>query len=119
MTGIMIHGIHNPYPTAFDLFGSNDRNNWELVLQKNDLGEELYHTPRLFNLSQNKIYKIILLKITNNNLNMKNVNGAYAGIYEMDYFGELYHFIAPRCTYFCRQNTFNFMIYVFILMLDE
>lgn len=109
--GIMIMGIYNPYPRQFNIIGSNDRNSWETILVKSHLGSNLQASKKLYTINQDRIYNIIKLELSNSSLND---GSSFAGLYEMDYYGELYYFNTSLCTCAYRIGTSNLIIYVFL-----
>lgn len=88
LTSMMLHGIGNPSPDAFDLLGSNNGRNWEMVLSLSNLDRKLHDLGKqMYMISDvDKKYKIIKLQITKNDEN----TGANAGLVEMELFGDLY-----------------------------
>lgn len=103
LKGVMLYGIYAPYPDAYDILGSNDNLHWDLIESKPNLNGELDHSKKLYNISQQKIYKTIKLHFPKR-----------GGLYEMDYYGELYHFEVFECTYLCRMRSYNFILFVYL-----
>lgn len=88
LTSMMLWGIHNPTPNAFNLLGSKNGKTWEMILSMPNLNGKLYnYGQQIYQISDNSnLYKIIKLHITNNEKNA----GGNAGLIEMELFGDLY-----------------------------
>lgn len=91
-SGIRMYGIYNPYVTDFDVVGSKDGKNYNIIKSYRNIGEEICGKLVLFECYQNEFYHRIRINFLRDSWN--NISGS---MFELDIFGTFLGISVPTC----------------------
>ena len=116
LKSIEIFGIHNPYTIAFNISGSNNDIQWDLIETYDNLGEELYAKSILFSFSgYTNLYRYIKVQSIKSNRDKVESEIGF-GMFEI----ELYGIFIPRNTLtYCTklpQNKHEINSFIFVML---
>lgn len=119
LTGYTLYGIYNPYVVSYNISGSNNRVNWELIDEQYDLGERIHAKAEYFNSNYHNDIAYRYIKITSLKSKLTNNEDTYSLIsfFEIEFFGTLIEKI-PKITCFYRQKK-NSFFGIIIMMINS
>ena len=104
LKGFSIHGIYNPYSTAFNILGSYNRINWELIEEYKDLGETLHNKLETFQFDEcQPLYNSIKIQCIESQIINGGVTNKSCGIREL----KIYGILISHQYFFCTKNSLN------------
>ncbi|EAY06969.1 hypothetical protein TVAG_100100 [Trichomonas vaginalis G3] len=92
LSGLVIHCIYNPYIKDFDVVGSKDGRQYNLIYSYRSISDELYGNRKLFECNQSEFYKRIRINFLRDSL--KQITGS---MFELDIFGAFLRVAIPSC----------------------
>ena len=118
LTEFKIYGIINPYTTAFNISGSNDGSEWDLIKKYTDLGTALYNRTETFQFTElTNPYKLIKIQSIESQMNgEKSLYGF--GMFALEIYGVYFspHYIICTQNINANINCFYFLIYQMIII---